>query len=58
MTTTDGQTLTGRIVGSADDASDARRRRRRAAHLAYADVAKALVQVEFNRQTKPDDEED
>jgi ribosome maturation factor RimP len=57
VTTTDGQTLTGRIVGSSEDAAtldvDGTER-----HLPYADVAKALVQVEFNRKTKPDDGED
>ena len=50
VTTRDGQTVTGRIVGSSDDAAtldlDGTRR-----EFAYADVAKALVQVEFNRPT-------
>ena len=53
----DGQTVTGRIVGSGDDAAtvevDGARR-----EVPYADVAKALVQVEFNRKDKPDDGED
>jgi ribosome maturation factor RimP len=57
VTTRDGQTVTGRIVGSSDDAAtldlDGTRR-----EVAYADVAKALVQVEFNRKTQPDDGED
>ena len=57
VTTTDGETVTGRIVGSSDDAAtlelDGTRR-----EVAYADVAKALVQVEFNRKTQPDDGED
>lgn len=57
VTTTDGQTMTGRIVGSSDDAAtldlDGSQR-----HLPYADVAKALVQVEFNRKTQSDDGED
>jgi ribosome maturation factor RimP len=48
VTTTDGQTVLGRIVGSSDDAAsldvDGGRR-----EIAYAEVAKALVQVEFNR---------
>jgi ribosome maturation factor RimP len=48
VTTTDGQTVTGRIVGSSDDAAtldlDGARR-----EVAYTEVAKALVQVEFNR---------
>jgi len=49
VTTTDGDTLTGRIVGSDDSAAtldvdgDPR-------EVAYAEVAKALVQVEFNRK--------
>jgi len=57
VTTTDGQTLTGRIVGSSDDAAtldlDGDQR-----HLPYAEVAKALVQVEFNRKAQSDDGED
>ena len=49
VTTTDGDTLTGRIVGSDDSAAtldvdgDPR-------EVAYAEVANALVQVEFNRK--------
>jgi ribosome maturation factor RimP len=48
VTTTGGETVTGRIVGSGDDAAtlDVAGSRR---EVAYADVAKALVQVEFNR---------
>jgi ribosome maturation factor RimP len=50
VTTRDGQTVTGRITGSSEDAAtldlDGTRR-----EIAYADVAKALVQVEFNRKT-------
>jgi ribosome maturation factor RimP len=57
VTTTDGQTLTGRIVGSSEDAAtldlDGDQR-----HLPYAEVAKALVQVEFNRKAQSDDGED
>jgi len=57
VTTTEGETLTGRVVGSDDDTAtldvDGTRR-----EVPYADVAKALVQVEFNRKTKPDDGED
>ncbi len=50
VTTTDGDTVTGRIVGSDDatatlDVEGARR------EVAYADVDKALVQVEFNRKS-------
>ena len=58
VTTTDGETVTGRIAGSDDDAAtldvDGSPR-----EVAYADVAKALVQVEFNRKsaTGPDDSE-
>jgi len=57
VTTTDDQTLTGRIVGSDDTGAtldiDGTR-----SEVAYAEVAKALVQVEFNRKTKTDDDED
>jgi len=60
VTTTGGETVTGRIVDSADSADgsatldvDGTRR-----EVPYAEVAKALVQVEFNRKTKPDDGED
>jgi ribosome maturation factor RimP len=50
VTTRDGQSLTGRIVGSSDQAAtlDVEGDRR---EIAYDDVAKALVQVEFNRKT-------
>ena len=50
VTTTDGQTVTGRIVGSDDTVAtldiDGTR-----SEVAYTDVAKALVQVEFNRKS-------
>lgn len=50
VTTVDGQTFTGRVVEAGDDAAtldiDGTRR-----ELAYPGVAKALVQVEFNRPT-------
>ena len=50
VTTTDGDTVTGRIVGSDDTAAtldvDGTR-----SEVAYAEVAKALVQVEFNRKS-------
>lgn len=57
VTLTDGDTLTGRVVSSDDDAvrlavDDATR------EIAYADVAKALVQIEFNRPTARDKEGD
>jgi ribosome maturation factor RimP len=55
VTTTDGDTVTGRIVDSGDTAAtlevDGSRR-----EVAYADVAKALVQVEFNRKTADPEE--
>jgi ribosome maturation factor RimP len=52
----DGTSETGRITGSTDDAvtldvSGARR------EVAYGDVKKALVQVEFNRPDAQDDDE-
>jgi ribosome maturation factor RimP len=48
VTTTEGETVTGRIVDSGEDAAtlDVAGTPR---ELAYADVAKALIQVEFNR---------
>jgi ribosome maturation factor RimP len=54
----DGTTVTGRIIGSGDDAAtldvDGAER-----EVRYGDVAKALVQIEFNRrqQTADDPEE-
>jgi ribosome maturation factor RimP len=53
----DDTSATGRITGSTDDAvtldvSGARR------EVAYGDVKKALVQVEFNRPAAQDDETD
>jgi ribosome maturation factor RimP len=57
VTTTDGQSVTGRIVSSDDTAAtldvDGTAR-----EVAYADVAKALVQIEFNRKTAEPDEGD
>ncbi len=57
VTTTGSETVTGRIVGSGEDAAtievDGTRR-----ELSYAEVAKALVQVEFNRKSRPDEGED
>ena len=48
VTTTTGETLTGRIVECGDEAAhlDVSGQRR---PLPYAEVAKALVQIEFNR---------
>jgi ribosome maturation factor RimP len=50
VTTTGGETLTGRIVGSDDETAtlDIEGTQR---EVAYDDVAKALVQVEFNRKS-------
>ena len=56
VTTTDGETVTGRITGSDEDAAtldvDGSQR-----EVAYSDVAKALVQVEFNRKSSATDGE-
>ena len=56
-TLADGEEVTGRILGSDDTAAtldvDGTRR-----EVAYADVAKALVQVEFNRKTGTTSEKD
>jgi len=53
-TLADGSDLTGRIVASDDTAAtldvDGERR-----EVAYTDVAKALVQIEFNRKTDTSD---
>jgi ribosome maturation factor RimP len=57
VTTTDGTTFTGRILESDDDSAtldvDGTRR-----EVGYAEVAKALVQVEFNRKTPLPGQED
>ena len=57
VTMKDGQTVTGRIVDSSEDAAtvdvDGARR-----EIAYAEVVKALVQVEFNRKARSDEGED
>ena len=54
VTVADGESLTGRLVGSDDAAAtlevDGARR-----EVAYADVAKALVQVEFTRKPNADE---
>ena len=57
VTLTDGSEVTGRILGSDDttatlDVDGARR------EVAYADVAKALVQIEFNRKSATGDTSD
>jgi ribosome maturation factor RimP len=55
VTLTDGADLTGRITASDDTAAtldvDGQLR-----EVAYADVAKALVQIEFNRKTEKKDD--
>ena len=57
VTTTDGETIEGRILESDDDSVtidvDGTQR-----EVGYADVAKALVQVEFNRKSSTTDGED
>ncbi|MBA2953376.1 ribosome maturation factor RimP [Nocardioides sp. MAH-18] len=56
VTFADGDSVTGRLVGSDDAAAtlevDGARR-----EVAYGDVAKALVQVEFNRAAAENEEE-
>ena len=56
VTLVEGGTVTGRVVASGDDAVtlevDAQRR-----EVAQADVAKALVQVEFNRKHDKDEDD-
>ncbi len=53
-TMADGSTVEGRIVASSDDSAtlDVEGSQR---EVAYADVAKALVQIEFNRRTGTSD---
>ena len=57
VTTTEGETFTGRILESDDDTAtvdvDGTRR-----EVGYGEVAKALVQVEFNRKTPLPGQED
>jgi ribosome maturation factor RimP len=55
VTTTSGETLTGRI-GASDEDGVTLDVSGRARTLAYADVAKAHVQIEFNRHSHPDEE--
>jgi ribosome maturation factor RimP len=57
VTTTAGETITGRIGPSDDDrvTLDVSGRPRT---LGYLEVAKALVQVEFNRRSRSDDSRD
>ena len=50
VTTTGGDTITGRIVGS-DDASATLDVEGTPREVAYVEVAKALVQIEFNRKS-------
>jgi ribosome maturation factor RimP len=51
----DGQTVTGRIVDSGDEAATLEVSGQRRG-VDYADVKKALVQVEFNRPSAGDEE--
>jgi ribosome maturation factor RimP len=55
VTLRDGTTVTGRITGSSDDAAtldvDGAQR-----EVRYVDVAKALVQIEFNRRQRTADD--
>ncbi|MBC9732220.1 ribosome maturation factor RimP [Nocardioides marmotae] len=53
VTTTDGETFTGRITTS-DEVGATLDITGRARRVAYDQVAKALVQVEFNRKADPD----
>ena len=60
---TDGDELVARILKADDEGLDlevpgVKGRRPTARRLAYPDVDKARVQVEFNRKDKPDDGED
>lgn len=57
VTTHDGETVTGRIVEHSDTGAtlDVEGTRR---EVAYADVAKALVQIEFNRKPAAGDAPD
>ena len=54
-TLNDGSTVTGRILGSSEESvtldEDGTKR-----EVAYADVAKALVQIEFNRKSEKKDD--
>ena len=57
VTLTDGATVTGRVTGSTDeivtlDEDGATR------EIGYADIAKALVQVEFNRRGRKSSEDE
>jgi ribosome maturation factor RimP len=57
-TLADGSTLTGRVLDSSEESAtlDVEGARH---EVAYADVAKALVQIEFNRKSdKPDTKDD
>ena len=57
VTLTDGSAVTGRITGCDEDkATLAVSGKRR--DVAYADVAKALVQIEFNRKPAAGDDEE
>ncbi|MGZ4447068.1 MAG: ribosome maturation factor RimP [Nocardioides sp.] len=57
VTLADGSALTGRI-GASDDERVTLDVDGSPRELAYAEVGKALVQIEFNRKNTPEDEED
>ncbi|WP_223394603.1 ribosome maturation factor RimP [Nocardioides rotundus] len=59
VTRTDGSALTGRVAGSDEDPGGAVRLETDGGpvEVPYADVGKALVQVEFNRRNAPDEED-
>jgi ribosome maturation factor RimP len=57
VTTTGGETLTGRI-GASDDEAVTRDVEGAARTLGYDEVAKALVQIEFNRKPAREDHEE
>lgn len=52
---TDGTDVTGRIVETGEESATLEVAEERTG-IAYADVAKALVQIEFNRSTEEDDD--
>ncbi|GAA2147896.1 ribosome maturation factor RimP [Nocardioides koreensis] len=57
VTLADGSAVTGRIMGCDDDKATLEVSGKRR-DVAYADVAKALVQVEFNRKPATGDDEE
>jgi ribosome maturation factor RimP len=57
VTTTEGETLTGRI-GASDDDGVTLDVEGEARTLGYGEVTKALVQIEFNRKPARDEHEE